>query len=1087
MVNSGEPVYGVHDLRQGSPVSPKDIAVDLVAVHGLGGHAYNTWTHSGTGTFWLRDLLPDRLPGVRTLVFGFNARKKNHNAELDFEDVATQLIAGMGHFRAQEDAVTLATQQAASIASCTKGFVFFATPHCGSSIADLAVSVERISKVLVDPPNNFLRGLCTVSPALLELDASFKNLLQKKSIIPCVSFYEGNKKKGFFKNSIVVSKESALLHVDNEEATCLNADHTNIVKFKNANDDNFKIVLSKLRALVEKIKNAPREPKKRRNSHVHVPFMPGKYFVGRVDELAQLHDWLGAEGKYEPKTVALFGLGGVGKTQLALKYAVDHAHVYDWVFFANAASPGVLRNDFKQIQHSVIGTISKEESFVDKILAWLASCNDRWLLILDNANHLPDVAHYISRLVHSGHIIVTTQDGRVDDHEFISSSLQVQTLKPQEAQDLLFARAGLESPQQEDVEVAKTLLDDMGHLPLAIDSAGAYINVRRKSVTEYASLFQKFQKDILDHRPKASSYDRSVMGTLELNLKEIDAKPDAHALLCLLIFLDRAEVTEEFLKRGVTEQLVWGPNGEILKSQPWESYVAEELVELINNDFKFDAALEDLISYSIITFRNRNGTGRAFSLHPLYHKCAKLRMSRDQRQKYSARALMFLAHAYPSDEYVLENGDGVLGRSYIPHINYAYESFRHPLNALSVEFLDSLASSEDATGRPRPRELVAKLVLDGDLTYGQGDTTKNAYLLAWVDELLKSSISDMGLKARALIIRLGITYYEAGDYTGGVQACQEFLTSVKEAQSAGKTCIDELTNAELGVIQSTLAELLVTEVSVAENFEKSKAVLKAWFPLNPNQPSSKEKITLGTQARILGKLLKDHGDWAESEAQFIVFLDTYAVRGSQTEGWSAGDLSHCLMEQARPVEAEQVLRRYLMPRQIFQSAEMRARDRRSDTMYLELLLGESLMLQSRYDEAENTCQALLRHFYNFDKLWHFERFRVAFLMTTLARLRHWRGQYYEAIEYWEKIFNYCVEELDVGNQKGKWNRGSFVPLVAVLSMSDCYFELGQEDQAAQLQAQALELLDSSDAQPWILGLGTYWLGWLRTKARKRQE
>lgn len=72
-------------------------------MHGLGGHAFNTWTHSGTGTFWIRDLLPDRLPGTRSFVFGFNARKKNHNAELDFEDVATQLVAGLSHFRVREE------------------------------------------------------------------------------------------------------------------------------------------------------------------------------------------------------------------------------------------------------------------------------------------------------------------------------------------------------------------------------------------------------------------------------------------------------------------------------------------------------------------------------------------------------------------------------------------------------------------------------------------------------------------------------------------------------------------------------------------------------------------------------------------------------------------------------------------------------------------------------------------------------------------------------------------------------------------------------------------------------------------------
>ena len=67
----------------------------IIAVHGLGGRASDTWTHPDSRTFWLKDLLPDRLPGVRTLTFGYNARRLKHAADLTFADVATQLIAGI--------------------------------------------------------------------------------------------------------------------------------------------------------------------------------------------------------------------------------------------------------------------------------------------------------------------------------------------------------------------------------------------------------------------------------------------------------------------------------------------------------------------------------------------------------------------------------------------------------------------------------------------------------------------------------------------------------------------------------------------------------------------------------------------------------------------------------------------------------------------------------------------------------------------------------------------------------------------------------------------------------------------------------
>lgn len=452
-----------------------------------------------------------------------------------------------------------------------------------------------------------------------------------------------------------MEKASAQLFIENEEAICLNGDHINLVKFRNSSDERFRLVFDSLKKLVDKIRNAPKPKRMKEHNNIFVPFRPGRYFIGRHDELASLHNWLGDEDNYVPQAVALHGVGGVGKTQLAIKYAVDHSHLYEWVFFANAASAEVLRNDFRQMQHRVCESVDKDENFVEKILAWLTSQEDRWLLILDNANHLQDVSPYLSRLAHRGHIIVTTQDSRVDENEFIRAALHVRSLTPEASQELLFARSGLDPSNEGEAEAAKTLLAEIGHLPLAIDSAGAYMSVRRKSVTEYASLFHEYQKELLDQPRPFSNYERSVSGALELNFKEIDTRPDASALLSLLIFLNRAEVTEAFLKRGVTSQLSWGPNGEAMTVTPQENYVPEALIKLINNPIRLWDALEDLMSLSIITFGSaEDGAGSSFTLHPLYHKCAKHRMSRDLRRKHCAEALLFLAHAFPADEYILE-------------------------------------------------------------------------------------------------------------------------------------------------------------------------------------------------------------------------------------------------------------------------------------------------------------------------------------------------------------------------------------------------------------------------------------------------
>jgi hypothetical protein len=465
----------------------------------------------------------------------------------------------------------------------------------------------------------------------------------------------------------IVTRESAVLNIEGEKQICLNADHSHIIRYKNTDDDNYKIVIGTLIALVNSITTAPVPTPvptpvpemplpRRRSTQLFVPFRPGKYYVGRTADLATLQSLFLVPERPECKAVALYGLSGVGKTQLALKYAIEYKDSYNYIFFVNASSAEILKNDFIKIQKSLNLPDGSGDALTE-MTNWLVSQTDQnWLLVFDNANDLRDILPVITPIVNAGHVFLTTQDACVEENEFIDEALEVKALTPDEATQLLFLRSGIKSPTPENVEVAEILVAELGYVPLAIDSAGAYINVHQKTVKEYAELLRKYQKQILDHRPQVSSYERSVIGSLELNLKEIDSKSGAYNLLRLFVFLDRTEVTEEFLKRGVTTQRRWGSSGEPIEVEPEDRYVSENFIELINNDLMFDEAIKDLISLSIITCTKRAEVGRVFTLHVLYHKCAKLRLPKDQRRIYSAEALFFLAHAFPSNESVLEQG-----------------------------------------------------------------------------------------------------------------------------------------------------------------------------------------------------------------------------------------------------------------------------------------------------------------------------------------------------------------------------------------------------------------------------------------------
>lgn len=90
--------------------------------------------------------------------------------------------------------------------------------------------------------------------------------------------------------------------------------------------------------------------------------------------------------------------------------------------------------------------------------------------------------------------------------------------------------------------------------------------------------------------------------------------------------------------------------------KPFESFAPEKLVNLLTNEIDFDHAVERLTSLSLITYTSKPEVGRCFSLHPLVHKCVRLRMTLEERRQNGCGALSFLAHAFPSDELGLENG-----------------------------------------------------------------------------------------------------------------------------------------------------------------------------------------------------------------------------------------------------------------------------------------------------------------------------------------------------------------------------------------------------------------------------------------------
>ena len=156
-------------------------------------------------------------------------------------------------------------------------------------------------------------------------------------------------------------------------------------------------------------------------------------FVAREDELRDIHEALSGDGSR--RTVVLHGLGGIGKTQLAVAYAKRHKDNYSAIFWLNIKDEDSLKQSFakvaKQIlrEHPLASRLSSVDmknldEVIDAVKAWQGlPYNTRWLMIYDNYDNPKlasnkdiaalDITKYLPE-AYQGSVLVTTRSLEVE-------------------------------------------------------------------------------------------------------------------------------------------------------------------------------------------------------------------------------------------------------------------------------------------------------------------------------------------------------------------------------------------------------------------------------------------------------------------------------------------------------------------------------------------------------------------------------------------------------------------------------------------------------------------------------------------------
>ncbi|KAF3492138.1 uncharacterized protein GIQ15_01655 [Arthroderma uncinatum] len=286
------------------------------------------------------------------------------------------------------------------------------------------------------------------------------------------------------------------------------------------------------------------------------PYIDPELFVGRNTELNEIKEALEPGDKSQgQRRLVLGGVGGMGKTQLAIAYANCYCGIYTSVFWLNAATEAILKDSFRSMAELIFDIqepgVLEAKQIVIYVHRWLSDMkNTRWLLIFDNYDD-PDqlqIKQYYPPASH-GAIVVTTRRPDL----VAGRTVPIQPLKDiEESLTILQTRSKRENVKSD--PYAQRLAERLGGLPLALATAGAYL---RQSSLTFERYLQEYEKRWnIDPRrpPRLQEYDRTLYTTWDLSYTALESDdPDAAKLLKLLAYFDSQSISYKLLRAGLTD------------------------------------------------------------------------------------------------------------------------------------------------------------------------------------------------------------------------------------------------------------------------------------------------------------------------------------------------------------------------------------------------------------------------------------------------------------------------------------------------------------------------------------------------------
>jgi len=582
----------------------------------------------------------------------------------------------------------------------------------------------------------------------------------------------------------------------------------------------------------------------------------------------------GATTTSTPLIIILIGMGGAGKTQLALEYCqrMRDERRFRAIFWLDASSRNTLYSSMETTAKQLLPDreFGTRDAVVVLVKDVLSSWNERWLLVFDNLDDPEDLADILSFFPASrcGSILITS---RLAGSKELGQSIEFDRMEKEEGLQLLLLSSGGDT---DEVDAAEEILSLLGNLPLAIDQARAYISKRQLRLRAFLTEYERRKQSVMQETPRFWQYRRmlpgkeketslSLLTTWEMSLQLLGVGEHATELekvLTFFAFFNPVNIGERLFSNDEDDgNPTTSPMSIFKDGGHW-------------NHMKYEDAVVKMQELSLLQFSRSDESEITVSLHSMVSEWLRMRLDKGSQPTFLNAAISHLkCHLLSigdSDYKTRQEGQAhldVIWRG-VENINLGDE-FLEACITFGVFYSDqgrlkdaemmlnrALAGIERVFGPEHPATLATVNTL-GNLYSDQGRLEDAEMMYNRALAGCEKALGPEHTITLNIVNNLGILYFDQGRLKDAEMMCNRALASKEKVLGPGHMSTLNTVNT-LGNVYANQGRLEDAEII----YKRALAGYEnAWGP---------ERTSTLTIVNNLGIVYKNQGRLKDAEIMF---------------------------------------------------------------------------------------------------------------------------------------------------------------------------------------------------------------------------